>query len=186
MVDGGTDSILFGDEEELGSPIEDITSMKAVAGLGIEKCFLACLGFGIELNVSHNQFLENVSKLMKQGAFLGGLHVLPHMKEAKAFQELITYANECNYTKPSIITSAVSSAIDGEYGDFHSNWRTKGGEMWINPLMNMYWLFKLQGVLDNVVYADLIERSQSMSQCMGIVKEYRKTIALRKASKLTL
>lgn len=33
LVDGGTDIMLRGDESALGTPVEDVTSMAAVAGL---------------------------------------------------------------------------------------------------------------------------------------------------------
>jgi hypothetical protein len=47
LVDGGTDSLMRGDEEGLGTPQEDVTSIAAVHSLPIARKMLVCLGFGI-------------------------------------------------------------------------------------------------------------------------------------------
>ena len=66
LVDGGTDSLMFGDEDGLGTPQEDMCSIAAVYRSGIKKQFLASIGFGVDHyhGVSHFRFLENVAKLM--------------------------------------------------------------------------------------------------------------------------
>ena len=51
LVDGGTDSLLRGDENALGTPIEDMTSIAAVDALDaalVPRKMLVCLGFGID------------------------------------------------------------------------------------------------------------------------------------------
>jgi hypothetical protein len=49
LIDGGTDSLCFGDEQSMGSPEEDVASLAAVHGL---KCnarkFLVSVGWGID------------------------------------------------------------------------------------------------------------------------------------------
>ncbi|MEA5362900.1 DUF1152 domain-containing protein [Amycolatopsis sp., V23-08] len=48
LVDGGTDILLRGDEAELGTPEEDMTSLASVAALdGVDRLVVS-LGFGIE------------------------------------------------------------------------------------------------------------------------------------------
>lgn len=69
LVDGGTDSLMFGDEEGLGTPVEDGCSMAAVFQTEIEKQYLVCLGFGVDHyhGVSHYRFLENLTELSREG-----------------------------------------------------------------------------------------------------------------------
>jgi hypothetical protein len=43
LVDGGTDSLMRGDEEGLGTPHEDMASIAAVSRLAVAQTFLACL-----------------------------------------------------------------------------------------------------------------------------------------------
>ncbi|MCY1139160.1 DUF1152 domain-containing protein [Actinoplanes sp. Pm04-4] len=75
LVDGGTDILLRGDENELGTPVEDITSLAAVAGLDVPVKLVTCLGFGIDANdgVNHVQVLENIAALDRAGAYFGAL-----------------------------------------------------------------------------------------------------------------
>lgn len=44
----------------------------------------------------------------------------------------------------SIVSSSILSAIAGEFGDCHATVRTDGSELWINPLMGMYWAFSAE------------------------------------------
>lgn len=48
LVDGGTDILMRGDEAGLGTPVEDITSLAAVAALDVPVKLVTCLGFGID------------------------------------------------------------------------------------------------------------------------------------------
>ena len=72
-VDGGTDCLMFGDEELLGTPQEDVSSLAAVYQSTVEKKYLVSIGFGIDdfHGVSHFRFLENIATLSKDGAYLG-------------------------------------------------------------------------------------------------------------------
>src|SRR5262249_30901145 len=59
LVDGGTDSLMRGDEDGLGTPHEDIASIAAVDDTPVAVKLLACLGFGIDAfhGVCHAHFL---------------------------------------------------------------------------------------------------------------------------------
>ncbi|MEM1180529.1 MAG: DUF1152 domain-containing protein, partial [Acidobacteriota bacterium] len=48
LVDGGTDSLLRGDEDRLGTPHEDLLSIAAARGLEVDHKMLVSLGFGID------------------------------------------------------------------------------------------------------------------------------------------
>ena len=109
LVDGGTDSLMRGDEESLGTPHEDFVNIAAVHSIQplpnqppIHK-YLTCLGFGIDRfvqiylrfshrsfhGVNHALFLENVAQLIKDGAFLGTFSLLREMKEVCRDKELL-------------------------------------------------------------------------------------------------
>jgi hypothetical protein len=101
LVDGGTDSLMRGDEYNLGSPHEDMSSIGAVDMLKeVQHKYLVCLGFGIDRystkmsfnkrnsfhGVSHALFLHNVAELIKSGGFLGTFSLMKEMQEAAYFQ----------------------------------------------------------------------------------------------------
>lgn len=73
LVDGGTDSLMKGDETGLGTPVEDMTSIAAGVQQNLMTKLLVCVGFGIDHfhEVCHSQFLENVANMIRQSAFLG-------------------------------------------------------------------------------------------------------------------
>jgi hypothetical protein len=65
LIDGGTDSLMRGDEPGLGTPEEDIASIATVHQLSLAHKLLLCLGFGIDTfhGVCHTYFLEAVAEL---------------------------------------------------------------------------------------------------------------------------
>ena len=129
LMDGGTDSLMRGDEFGLGTPQEDIASIAAASRLEIANKYLVCIGFGIDTfhGVNHCQFLEAVADLTKAGAFLGGGPLLKESEEAQLYREATDYVFERMSNHPSIVNSSVLAAVDGEYGDFHATHRD-GGE----------------------------------------------------------
>lgn len=97
LVDGGTDSLMRGDEEGLGTPAEDITSIAAVYSLDpniAPNRYLYAIGFGIDSfhGVHHSQFLENVSKIIKnhQNSYLGCFSVVRESVEFALFKEAVS------------------------------------------------------------------------------------------------
>jgi len=82
LVDGGTDSLMRGDEAGLGTPEEDMSSIAAVDDLEVERKYLVCLGFGVDSfhGVCHSHALEAVAELTQQGGFLGAFSLLGPLK----------------------------------------------------------------------------------------------------------
>lgn len=48
LVDGGTDSLIFGDEPGLGTIVDDAVSVVAACDAAGDRTLLAALGFGID------------------------------------------------------------------------------------------------------------------------------------------
>ncbi len=176
LVDGGTDSLMFGDEQGLGTPIEDSTSLAAVFQSSVETKLLSCLGFGVDHfhGVSHYHFLENVAKLSKEGGYLGCFHLLPFMLEAQKYKSAVDYANMRMPDFKSIVANSVVSALEGEYGDYHRTHRTNGSELWINPLMTIYWNFTVESVVSNLLYYRKIARTERFVETAHEIFEFKK------------
>ena len=79
LVDGGTDSLMRGDEAGLGTPEEDIVSIAAVDALSVPQKYLVCLGFGVDSfhGVCHAHAFEAIAELTQQGGFPRRLLVDP-------------------------------------------------------------------------------------------------------------
>lgn len=175
LVDGGTDSLMFGDEALLGTPQEDMCTIAAVHENGFQKQFLASIGFGIDHfhGVSHFRFLENVAALSKDGGYLGLFQLTKEMSEAQKYIEAIDFANTQMASQPSIVSNSIVSAVKGEYGDFHATKRTEGSKLWINPLMTIYWCFELDALAKKIHYLEAIKDSVSMGDLNKKLSEYR-------------
>jgi len=131
LIDGGTDSIIKGDEPGLGTVVEDATSLVAVNELDVPRKLLACLGFGIDHfhGVSHYSYLENTAELIRSGAFKGCFSLTVDMPETQSFLAAVEYANMRQPAHRSIVCNSIASAIRGEFGDYHATDRTGSGAL---------------------------------------------------------
>ena len=175
LVDGGTDSLMRGDEIGLGTPQEDVSSIIAVDELQVERKILACLGFGVDYfhGVCHAHFLEAVAELTRNHGYLGMFSILEEMPEVQLYKSATKAVFESMPQHISIVSSSVISAIDGNFGDHHSTSRTKNSKLWINPLMPVYWLFKLPKVAERILYRDAMMETDKFTDVSGVIKEFR-------------
>jgi hypothetical protein len=188
LVDGGTDSVLFGDEPGLGTVAEDAVSTVAACNAAGERVILAAIGFGIDHHhgVSHYAFLENAARLTREGGFLGLFALTPGTPEAAAFLDLVDYANRRQPQHESIVCNSIASALRGEFGDYHATSRTSGSELFINPLMAMYWTFEAQAVVRNMVYAAQLAETERIEDARSVIERAREMLDPRPRRPLPL
>jgi hypothetical protein len=179
LVDGGTDSLMRGDEIGLGTPEEDALSMIAVQQLqtNAEK-YLLCLGFGIDAyhGVCHAHFLESVAALTMGGDYLGAWSLTPEMPAVKKYIQAVRFSSEQMPNYPSIVSNSIKSAVQGYFGDVHSTNRTNNSELFINPLMGLYWAFNLEGVVERMLYKDWIADTKTFSAVCSSIADFRATL----------
>lgn len=183
LVDGGTDLLMRGDEERLGTPQEDATSLAAIARLeGLVK-LAVCVGFGIDHHhgVSHALFLENVAALARAGGFLGTQSLLRSMPEARLYLDAVEHAERTAPKATSIVNTSIASAIEGRFGDHHRTERTRGGELFINPLMAMLWAFDLEAVARANLYLRALEGTESIFDVEDVLELFRERVQRRPA-----
>jgi len=175
LVDGGTDSLMFGNEQGVGTPTEDMTSICAVDLLpNVKKKLLFNIGFGVDCfhGVCHHNFLENVCKVAESGGFYGSFSLLQSHEESTKFQQVYEACNPEN----SIVSSSVLLATQYKFGNVHSKHtasRTRGSQMYITPLMSQYWAFDLNVVASNVLYLDKLTTTQNSTQVQHIIAMFR-------------
>lgn len=175
LMDGGTDSLMFGDERAVATIVEDSASTVAVSGLQHVTSYLCATAFGIEQNhqFDHYACLENIAELTRTGAFLGSIGIAPQQTEAQWIASLVAYLNAAHPDHQSIVANAIHAAISGQFGDVHFSERTAGSPQFINPLMATYWFFALNPIADRIVFADQIQGSQLMTEVLQAFKLWR-------------
>lgn len=188
LVDGGTDSLMFGDEVGVGTIVEDSVSLVAASGLGLDRSFLIATGFGVELHhkLDHFNCLENMAALIQEGAYLGALSLTPEMKFGEAYLDLVKFMNARLPQKSSIVANSIASAMRGEFGDFHFTARTRGTEQFISPLMGLFWFYKLHPIAASIRYRRMIEETETMDQVISEFKKYRAMNDRRPTRKIPL
>jgi hypothetical protein len=181
LVDGGTDSLMRGDEPGLGTPFEDMASLAAAHMIDLPVKLLINLGFGVDTyhGVCHAFVLEAVADLTVMGAFLGAFSLLPEMPEFKAFAEAVEYICSRMPGHESIVATSVVAAGEGRFGDYHATARTSGSRLFINPLMSMYWCFDLDGVAKRCLYMDLLANTYNQWDMIRVINNFLYTIEPR-------
>jgi hypothetical protein len=187
LVDGGVDSLVRGDEAELGTAIEDLTSLYAVNQLSdVPTRLLACIGFGTEQNLTHAHIFEKIASLTKAGGFLGSCSLTPQRDSYQAYDEAVTFVQSNEFQDPSVINSSIVSAVRGNYGDYHLTKKTKRNRLWISPLMPIYWFFDFDCVIKQNLLLPEIEGTILFRDALYRVIAKAERITRRPTSKILL
>lgn len=178
LVDGGSDSLMRGDEYGLGTPQEDIASIAAVEQIKyyVKEKLLLSVGFGVDAyhGVCHAQFLEAVAELIKTDGFLGSWSMMAAEEPFALYKEAAEFVFKAMPGNKSIVSSSVLAAISGEYGDVHpAPERTEGSTLWINPLMAMMWAFDLPAVARRCLYLNQVKRTRTYRELNTAIETFR-------------
>lgn len=164
MVDGGVDSLMRGNEFGTGTLLEDTLSMTAIRHLDVPLKILACLGFGAELEVNHHNALFNMARLTKAGAFYGSCALVKGMAVYDQYEAACRYVWEQPNHAKSHINMRVVSATRGEFANYHMYHDYRPLEVFVSPLMSLYWFYDAQYVVESSLIADSIADSGSMEE----------------------
>ncbi|ANP51285.1 hypothetical protein J2Z21_002961 [Streptomyces griseochromogenes] len=179
LVDGGTDILMRGDEHGLGTPEEDMASLAAVAGLDeVPHRLVACLGFGVDAyhGVNHSLFLENLAALDREGAYLGAFSLPRESREGALYLDAVAHAQRCHAGHPSIVQGSVAAAVRGDFGDVRFTERTRDSELFVNPLMALYFCADLPAVARAGLYLDRLEGTVLMRQISSVITAFREEL----------
>lgn len=178
LVDGGTDSLMRGDEDGLGTPNEDMTSIVAVNELDIPRKMMASLGFGVDRfhGVSNERSLAAVAELTQSGGYLGAWSLMSEMPEVQKYQAAAAYAFAKMPNDISIVSSSILSAINGHYGNHHATRRTGGSELWINPLMAIYLTFNVSHLAERLLYRKLLLNTVDYDDVRTVIRLFREEL----------
>jgi hypothetical protein len=155
----------------------DVASIAAIHEFNVDRKMLVCLGFGVDRyhGVSNALTLEAVADLTRYGGVLGILSLLADMPEVKKYRTAARFVFKCMPHGTSIFSSSILSALEGRYGNVHATARTRGNTLWINPLMSVYWCFRLESIADRILYLDWIKNTQSYADIGMAIAAFRQT-----------
>ena len=156
-IDGGTDSLMKGNECGVGTVEEDYNSIFAVEAIknkNVTQKMLICLGLGVDRyhGVSDVSTLRAIAELTQTSSYLGCIQCLPYQQPCIYYREASEFAYKFMQHSISIVGSSILTSIEGKFGDEHwkGNYRTNGSKLFINPLMSIYWIFDNHGVYERI------------------------------------
>jgi hypothetical protein len=181
LVDGGTDILMRGDEAGLGTPVEDMTSLAAAAGLDVPIKLVTCLGFGVDAyhGVNHTQVLENLAALDRAGAYLGALSIPSRSREATLYRNAVAQAQSATPLRPSIVNGQISAATSGMAGNVQFTQRTNDSVLFVNPLMAIYFTVDLGGLAHRSLYLERLADTYTSRQVASRIEQFRYQISTR-------
>lgn len=183
-IDGGSDSLMKGDEEGLGDPIEDAVSLAAISMLNVSEKFLLSIGLGCDRfnHVSDASSLRAISDAIRNNSFLGSLMFYNGMQSFHFYKECIDYINSKQDIK-SVISGCIISSGEGYYGEDEipqrlSN-RVNKGELYIWPMMSMMWAFDLDFFAQRSLICKWIKDKNTVIECYIALEKGRESIQIR-------
>lgn len=181
LVDGGTDILMRGDEAGIGTPEEDMASLVAVAGVDVPVRLVVCVGFGIDAyhGVCHAHVLENLAALDRDGAYLGALSIPGASEEAALYVDAVAHARLHTPTRPSIVNGQIAAAVAGEFGDVRFTERTRGSELFVNPLMAVYFTVDLAGLEHRLLYSGELGATDTQYEVHAVIESFRAGVERR-------
>lgn len=192
IVDGGSDSLMRGDEEGLGDPIEDCVSVTTLSELTeVRERILLTIGLGCDRfnDVSDAASLRAIAELTAAGGFLGAV-ALHEGSEAFAFYRDALDHIDAQQPFRSVLSGAVVSAGEGRFGRDEVpprlESRVREGELFLWPLMAMLWGFDVEAVAKRSLMSTWIRDQGTVMGCHMAVAEGRAGLgsALRKTEEL--
>jgi hypothetical protein len=171
IVDGGSDSLMAGDEEGLGDPIEDAVSVTAVASLDPQIVkILVSVGLGTDRynHVSDAASLRAIAELTQLGGFLGAVSLEPLNPGYRFYRDCLEHIYLGQGFR-SVLSGTIASAIEGWFGRDVVPPLIRGrvgvGELFLWPLMAILWGFDVNAVASRSLIAKWILACGSVREC---------------------
>jgi len=179
LVDGGSDSLMAGDEEGLGDPIEDAVSVAAVASLrGLRAKVLIAVGLGTDRfnQVSDAASLRAVADLTRAGGFLGAVSLEPSAAGSCFYRDCLEHIYQRQGFR-SVLAGTIASAIQGWFGRDAVppvlEQRVRPGELFFWPLMAVLWGFDVETVATRSLIAGWIRECRTVPECYAALYKGR-------------
>jgi hypothetical protein len=138
---------------------------------------LLSIGFGVDAyhNVSHGRVLENMAALVDGDGFLGSWSLTKQSGEFAFYRAACDYVESRLPGHPSIVNTSIIDATLGRFGDHHGTRRTRGSELFINPLMSIYWAFTVDAVARRNLYLNRIRATTDYGELTLAIEAFHST-----------
>lgn len=105
--------------------------------------------------------------------------VLVDVDEADAYRDAVAHAARETPRRGSIVNGQIAAALAGRHGAVPLPGRARATDLFVNPLMALYFTFDLAGLARNNHYLPGLESTSSIADVARCIGEFRAGIALR-------
>jgi len=168
LVEAGMSSIMKGNEDGSGTMLEDTLTLAAVKNADVPTKILSCVGFGTETEekLSHYLALENMAQITKQGGFYGSCSLVSFMDCFQQYKQACEHVwNQPGHRKSHVQTRIIPAA-EGEFGDYHMFPDEKKADVFVSPLMSVYWFFNAEAAIYNNVIMPVLEDKETFFEAV--------------------
>lgn len=186
VVDGGTDSLVAGDEPGLGDPVEDAVSVQAAAALAeVPLRVLLCAGMGVDRHngVSDAATLRAVAELTRDGGFLGALAVEPDSDAHRFHADAIRHIGGRQQAR-SVVSHSIVDATRGYFGRGSRPGRVAPATVFLTPLMALLFAFDVVPVAARSLVGGWIREAPTPEDAYQAFREGRARVRRREEEHL--
>lgn len=189
LCDGGCDSIMVGNEERLGTNVEDtmsvITVKKLLDAKIISAAYLLLLGATVDTfhgiyAIHRIDFITNIEELIKSNALIEQMLLTintsdPNSAAVIKYRQIVEACTPFN----SIVNSSICARLDGLYGNVLPPLLIKNGTkrcdkqyFELDDYLVTYYLIDLPKIVDRMCYKHLIEGLDSSDDIDDAIMTY--------------
>ncbi|GAA4624316.1 hypothetical protein GCM10023196_023970 [Actinoallomurus vinaceus] len=100
-------------------------------------------------------------------------------REGTLYLDAVAHAQAATPDRPSIVNGSIAAAIRGDFGDVSFTRRTAGSELFINPLMAIYFTVDADGLARQNLHLDRLKDTVLMRQISSIIEDFRYEVRAR-------
>ncbi len=129
--------------------------------------------------VCHAHVLENIAALERDGGYHGAFSIPRASEEGALYLRAVEHAAELHREHSSIVIGSIAAAIDGKFGNLPLSQRTASSELFINPLMGIYFTFDLMGLCKRNQYVRALVDAPSVLHVQAIIDDHHGNVPHR-------
>lgn len=177
IVDPGSDSLMAGDEQEVGSFLEDMLTIFSVHRTGVKSilCNIA-IGYDRFSGVSDCSSWRAIAELTESGGFLGNFSLLNSQMEVQLYKDASLYVEE-RMQRKNFSGKCIRAALEGQFGKMASEEDQRVD--FIMPIMSQMFFFKLDEVVRRIKYREMVEETKTAADFVTGIEYFRNELAVK-------
>ncbi|OMJ92769.1 hypothetical protein SteCoe_4401 [Stentor coeruleus] len=177
IVDQGSDSLMAGNEQEIGSYLEDMLTIFSVHRTGINSilCNIA-IGYDRFSGVSDCSSWRAIAELIESAGFLGNFSLLNSQSEVQLYKDASLYVEE-KIQRKNYSGICIRAALEGKFGKivFEEIQRVD----FIMPIMSQMFFFKLDEVIKRIKYREMVEETKTAADFVTGIEYFRNELTVK-------